>query len=76
MVGVCGKVDLGVSLYVGQCVLKGLLWDEVVHMGTSGNRDCQWASRSVLKDFTEDAMIISASSLFRRWTAGLLKAYW
>ncbi len=24
-------------------------------MGTSGNRDCQWASRSVLKDFTEDA---------------------
>ncbi len=22
-------------------------------MGTSGNRDCQWASRSALKDFTD-----------------------
>ncbi len=24
-------------------------------MGTSGNRDCQRASRSALKDFTDDA---------------------
>ncbi len=24
-------------------------------MGTSGNRGCQWASMSVLKDSTEDA---------------------
>ncbi len=31
-------------------------------MGTSGNRDCQWASRSVLKDFTEDALTFSAGS--------------
>ncbi len=30
-------------------------------MGTSGNRDCQWASRSILKDFTEDALTISAA---------------
>ncbi len=28
-------------------------------MGTSGNRDFQWASRSALKDFTEDAFTIS-----------------
>ncbi len=28
-------------------------------MGTSGNRDCQRASRSALKDFTDDALIIS-----------------
>ncbi len=28
-------------------------------MGTSGNRDCQWASRSVLKDFTEDTAVCS-----------------
>ncbi len=34
-------------------------------MGTSANRDCQWASRSVLKDFTEDALTISAGSLFQ-----------
>ncbi len=26
-------------------------------MGTSGNRDCQRASRSALKDFTEDAFV-------------------
>ncbi len=31
-------------------------------MGTSGNRNCQWASRSALRDFTEDALAISAGS--------------
>ncbi len=36
-------------------------------MGTSGNRDCKWASRSVLKDFTEDALTISAGSLLKKW---------
>ncbi len=34
-------------------------------MGTSGNRNYQWASRSILKDFTEDALTISAGSLFQ-----------
>ncbi len=34
-------------------------------MGTSGNRDCQWAFRSVLKDFTEDTLTISAGSLVK-----------
>ncbi len=29
-------------------------------MGTSGNRDCRWASRSALKDLTDDALTISA----------------
>ncbi len=29
-------------------------------MGTSGNRDCQWLSWSILKDFTEEALTISA----------------
>ncbi len=28
-------------------------------MGTLGNMDCQWASRSVLNDFTEDVLTIS-----------------
>ncbi len=45
-------------------------------MGTSGNRDCQWASRSVMKDFTEEALIISASSLFQNGTARIAKANW
>ncbi len=31
-------------------------------MGASGDRDCQWASRSVLKYFTEDALTISAGN--------------
>ncbi len=31
-------------------------------MGTSGNRDCQRASRSALKDFTDDALTISAGN--------------
>ncbi len=38
-------------------------------MGSSENRDCQWASGSVLKDFTEDALTISAGSLFQNRTA-------
>ncbi len=41
-------------------------------MGTSGNRACQWASRSALKDFTEDALTISAGSLFENCTPSLL----
>ncbi len=41
-------------------------------MGTSGNRACQWASRSALKDFTEDALTISAGSLFQNCTASRL----
>ncbi len=36
-------------------------------MGTSGNRDCQRASRSALKDFTEDVLTISASNFFPKW---------
>ncbi len=39
-------------------------------MGTSENRDCQWASRSVLKDFTVGALTISAGSLFQNKTVG------
>ncbi len=42
-------------------------------MGTSGNRDCQWAFRSVLKYFTEDALTFSGDSLFRNGTARIAK---
>ncbi len=45
-------------------------------MGTSGNRDCQWASRRVLKDFTEDALTTSAGSLFQSRIARMVKANW
>ncbi len=45
-------------------------------MGTSGNRDCQRASRSALKDFTDDALTISAGSLFQNGTAQMVKANW
>ncbi len=38
-------------------------------MGTSGNRDCQRASMSALKDFTDDALTISAGSLFQNGPA-------
>ncbi len=36
-------------------------------MGTSGNKDCQWASRSILKDFTEDALTNSVGIFFPKW---------
>ncbi len=45
-------------------------------MGSSGNRDCQWASRSVLKDFTEDVLTISTGNLFLDGTARMVKATW
>ncbi len=45
-------------------------------MSTFGNRECQWASRSVLKDFAEDALTISAGSLFQNGTARIVKAKW
>ncbi len=38
-------------------------------MGTSGNKDCQRASRSSLKDFTDNALPVSAGSLFQNGTA-------
>ncbi len=43
---------------------------------TLGNRDCQLMSRSILKDFTDEALTISAGYLFQNGTAGTLKAYW
>ncbi len=43
-------------------------------MGTSGNRDCQRASKSALKDFTDDALTISAGSLFQNGTARMVMA--
>ncbi len=45
-------------------------------MGTSGNRNCQRASRSALKDFTDDALTISADSLFQNGTARMVKVNW
>ncbi len=45
-------------------------------MCTLGNRDCQWASRSGLKDFTEDALTISAGNLIQNGAARIVKANW
>ncbi len=45
-------------------------------MGSSGNRGCQWASRNALKDFTDDALTISAGSLFDDAIARIVKATW
>ncbi len=45
-------------------------------MGTSGNRHYQQASRSALKDFADDALTISAGSLFQNGTARMVKANW
>ncbi len=45
-------------------------------MGTSGDRDCQRASRGALKDVTEDALTISAGTLFQNGTVRMVKANW
>ncbi len=48
--------------------------EEVGYMGTSGNRDGQLASKSILKDFTDDTLTISAGSLFQNGAAQIVTA--
>ncbi len=61
---------------MGRCVLR----EWVVRGGGLdeyfGVRDSQWASRRVLMDFTEDALTISADSLFQNGTARIVRAKW
>ncbi len=45
-------------------------------MGTSGNRGCQWAFRSVLKDFTEDVLTFSEGSLCLNGAFRIERANW
>ncbi len=58
-----GKGHVGVSFLCGSMCAEG--------MGCARR-----ASKSVLKDFTEDALTISAGSLFQNWTARIVKANW
>ncbi len=44
-------------------------------MGASGNRDSQLASRNALNGLTDDALIISAGSIFQTESARMLAAY-
>ncbi len=44
-------------------------------MGAAGNRRWQWAFRGVLKDFTEDALTISAGSFFQNGTIRMVGAH-
>ncbi len=55
---------------------KNELWGGDGYVGTSGNKDCQFASRSVLKDFTVDALTISAGSLFQNGIARTMNTRW
>ncbi len=71
MEGVCGKGHLGVGfLRVSMCAER-MGYGGVGYMGNSRKRDCQWVSRNVFEDFTEDF-----GSLFRTGTALMLKAHW
>ncbi len=77
MAGVYGEGHLGVSFLRGSmCTREWVVGEEVGKMGASGNRDCQWTSRSVLKDFTEEALIIAAGDLFQNGKAQIVKAKW
>ncbi len=52
------------------------MWQSVGYMETSGNRGGKLASKSILKDFTDDALTISATSLFQKGTGRTLNAFW
>ncbi len=60
---------MGVNFYWGHVCRGNELWVEVSYMGSSGNRDRHLASRSVLNEFTDDAFIITPSSLFQNGPA-------
>ncbi len=45
-------------------------------MSTSGNRDHQLNPKNVLKNLTNDALIILADSLFQKGTAQTLNKFW
>ncbi len=45
-------------------------------MGTSENRNSEFASRSALNDFADDTLAISTGSLFQNGIVRMLKAYW
>ncbi len=57
-----------VSKWGHMCRGNGL-WEELGYMCTSGNRDCKLASRCASIDFTDDALTISAGSLFQNGKA-------
>ncbi len=76
VVGVYENGHLGVSFYVGRCVLREWIVGGGGLVGYFGNRDCQWASRSVLKDFTEDVLTMSDGSLSQNKTAQMVKSNW
>ncbi len=62
-----------VSKWENTCRGNGL-YEEMGVTGTSENMDRHLASRSVLKDFIDDVLTISAGSLFQIGTARTLKA--
>ncbi len=45
-----------------KCKRRNEFWERVGYMDASENKDSQLAYRSVLRGFTEDAMIISADN--------------
>ncbi len=73
MVGVCGKGHLSVRFLRGSMCAEemgcGRRWVIWVLRGT-------WPSRSVLNNFTESALTISAGSLLQHGTAKIMKAFW
>ncbi len=76
VVWVYGKGHERVSFCVGRCVLREWVVGEGGLDGYLGEQDCRRASRSALKDFTDDALTISAGSLFQNRTARMVKANW
>ncbi len=76
VVGALVNGNLGLSFLRGSMGCGNELREEVGLKGTSGNRDYRWASRSALKDFTDDALTISAGSLFQNGPAQMVKADW
>ncbi len=59
--------SLGCEFLRGSMCAEGMGCERCGLDGYSGNRDCHRASRSVLKDFTEDALTISAGNFYPKW---------
>ncbi len=69
---VYGKGHKGLSICVGGCVLREWVVEGGGLDGYFGEQGL--ASRTALKDFTDDALTISTGSLFQNGTARMVKA--
>ncbi len=71
----CKKGHVGVLFFIGSGLQKSAFSKVLIFMADSGNKK-YIVSKSILNDFTDDALTASASSLFQNGIARTLNTCW